>query len=819
MCNLDSRLPSIAEGGQLNSFNSLQKNAQENGHKPLLSLFTKKPAVKFVYPKPVFIQMKHGSASSYAPAANQVNTAQEALPDAEYDCAPSPVISQRQRRKKKARKNLQFSETSSSGSSLPSQESCNSTDGARPSSALLCEPNDGLLPENSPELKQSTLVGFTKFPDIDEESKGDNVSALDKCTFNTRGRQILVSEGARRSKALFLDAGNESTGSNQANLRESSEAAACTPNSNINNATKARVQSGNLSDIHDKSREKNQEVGLNSKLTPCASGSMGGFRTDVSQGRLDDCCDKVAPNEALHAAIPSPIIPLPTRATIGFSTASGKNVAISTKALDRAQKIFDDCDKYEEAPTCQSVKTNPNSSVGAKTVTKTVGLSTASGKGVATSAGSAARAKQIFEDFQSESGPNEKYIKSLPTKASAESTGVGFSTASGKGVAISAKSLTRAKKIFEECQSESEPNQNHSNVAPASTSTSAGCTGFGPANGQRIPSTESLKRTKKIFEGYQSEFDQEKPSSVCSSFSVLTSTRDNGAAGFSTASGKGVAISAKSMARAKQIFEDCQTENFQEENDTPERPPATCTVRSSGPAGFSTASGKGVSVSAEALARARQIYENCQKESVQEIDHKSQAAATAVRTEGFAGFSTASGKNVAISSQALARAQNKFVEESIDQTKDPRTQVSSSSFKQTPTSVKVDEDVGHRKRKKEEDSDSDRSPSPVLGKKKRNDSPLTANSHESGLTQTQLFMLEGDPTDVAQEILTIRRRARQIQLSLIEAKRNRRVHVVANPGPLYRIKNDPSVKRKSLSQFASTLLGKASLSPCYLRIN
>ena len=543
---------------------------------------------------------------------------------------------------------------------------------------------------------------------------------------------------------------------------------------------------------------------------------MGGFRTDVSQRRLDDCCDLVAPNEAPHA-IPSLIIPVPTRATIGFSTASGKNVAISTKALDRAQKIFDDCDKYEEAPTCQSVKTNPNSSVGAKTVTKTVGLSTATGKGVATSAGSAARAKQIFEGCQSESGPNEKHIKSLPTKASVESTGVGFSTASGKGVAISAKSLTRAKKIFEECQSESEQNKIHSNMAPASTSTSDGCTGFGPANGQRFPSAESLKRTKEIFEGYQSEFDQEEPSSVCSSLSVLTSTRDNGAAGFSTASGKGVAISAKSMARAKQIFEDCQTENFQEEIDTPKRPPATSTVRSSGPAGFSTASGKGVSVSAEALARARQIYENCQKESVQEIDHKSQAAATAVRTEGFAGFSTASGKNVAFSSQALARAQNIFVEESIDQTKE-RTQVSSSSFKQTPTSVKVDEDVGHRKRKKEEESDSDRSPSPVLGKKKRNDSPLTANSNELGLTQTQLFMLE-DPTDVAQEILTIRRRARQIQLSLIEAKRNRRVHVVANPGPLYRIKNDPSVKRKSLSQFASTLLGKASLSPCYLRIN
>jgi BRCA2 repeat len=228
------------------------------------------------------------------------------------------------------------------------------------------------------------------------------------------------------------------------------------------------------------------------------------------------------------------------------------------------------------------------------------------------------------------------------------------------------------------------------------------------------------------------------------------------------------------------FISDCQTENFQEENDTPKRPPATSTVRSSGPAGFSTASGKGVSVSAEALARARQIYENCQKESVQEIDHKSPAAATAVRTEGFAGFSTASGKNVAISSQALARAQNIFVEESIDQTKDPRTQVSSPSFKQAPTSVKVEEDVGHRKRKKDEESDSDRSPSPVLGKKKRNDSPLTANSHESGLTQTPLFMLEGeDPTDVAQEILTIRRRARQIQLSLIEASWSKQVAQVS----------------------------------------
>ena len=311
----------------------------------------------------------------------------------------------------------------------------------------------------------------------------------------------------------------------------------------------------------------------------------------------------------------------------GFSTASGKKVNVSEKALDAARKKLEVDDGHtkgvENAPTFK-------------------GFSTASGKKVNVPEKALDAA---WKKLEADNG-HTKEVEKAPTFK-------GFSTASGKKVNVSEKALDAARKKLEA------DNGHTKEVEKAPT-----FKGFSTASGKKVNVPEKALdaawkkleadngHTKEVekaptFKGFSSASGKK----VNVSEKALDAARkkleaDNGHTkevekaptfkGFSTASGKIVDISKKALdaARKKLEADDGHTKEV-------EKAPTF--------KGFSTASGKKVNVSEKALDAARKKLEADDGHS-KEVE----------KAPTFKGFSTASGKKVDVSEKALDAARKKL---------------------------------------------------------------------------------------------------------------------------------------------------------------
>ncbi|KAG1951873.1 BREAST CANCER 2 like 2A [Pimephales promelas] len=343
---------------------------------------------------------------------------------------------------------------------------------------------------------------------------------------------------------------------------------------------------------------------------------------------------------------------LPLNGTCGFSTASGKKVSISAGALQRAKDVFfesvDDIECANSSPKTKQVvdiKTDYVSSREHK------GFCTAGGMKVTVSATGLQRAKDIFRDCEEESlssqdrlhqnckgfsNVSEKTLIKVKPKFAGSSdvpfshepeTGnspgktVGFSTAGGKKVDISATALQRAKSLFNDCEEE---------VASVSLQHQA-CKDFSTASGKDVTVSEkALMDVRAAFAGCED-----------ASFSRDLKISSGNNVGFSTAGGKKVAISATALQKAKSLFNDCEEENL-----------ASGSLQHQDCKGFSTASGKDVAVSEKALREVRAAFAGCEDASFSH-DPKNSSG-------NNVGFSTAGGKKVAISATALQKAKSLF---------------------------------------------------------------------------------------------------------------------------------------------------------------
>ncbi|KAJ9575204.1 hypothetical protein L9F63_025845 [Diploptera punctata] len=142
--------------------------------------------------------------------------------------------------------------------------------------------------------------------------------------------------------------------------------------------------------------------------------------------------------------------------------------------------------------------------------------------------------------------------------------------------------------------------------------------------------------------------------------------------GFSTASGKDVVISDEALNRAKLLFS--------EEGDNITVVPST-SKQTSKFQGFSTAGGKEVSVSEEALNRAKLLFS---EEGENTTAMPSPSASK--QTSKFQGFTTAGGREVSVSQEALNRAKLLFSEEVENITAVPSTSKQTSKFQGFSTS-------------------------------------------------------------------------------------------------------------------------------------
>ncbi|XP_069684155.1 breast cancer type 2 susceptibility protein homolog isoform X2 [Periplaneta americana] len=340
-----------------------------------------------------------------------------------------------------------------------------------------------------------------------------------------------------------------------------------------------------------------------------------------------------------------------------FSTASGKKVSVSAKALSRVKELFAE-ENEPSSPVAESSELKEQKRPYSPVLQ---GFSTASGKKVSVSAKALSRAKELFAE---ENEPDITVAESSGLKKQERPYSPvlqGFSTASGKKVSVSAKALSRVKELLVE---ENEPGftvAESSGLKEQERPYSPVLQGFSTASGKKVSvSAKALSRVKELFAE-----ENEPDITVAESSGLKEQERPYSPVlqGFSTASGKKVSVSAKALSRVKELFaeenEPCNTIAESSGLKEQERPYSPVLQ------GFSTASGKKVSVSAKALSRVKELFaeENKYIKPVRNVPESSELKEQEIPCSPVLGFSTASGKKVSVSSQALSRVKKLFAEE------------------------------------------------------------------------------------------------------------------------------------------------------------
>ncbi len=406
----------------------------------------------------------------------------------------------------------------------------------------------------------------------------------------------------------------------------------------------------------------------------------------------------------------------------GFSTASGAKLEVSEKALLQARRLLNDVDSLEESQTHKLVfhasgKHDTSMTTISLKKTKAVSWSNTSMKisqphlVTETSDGvdnPSFYSEKVFQEQKSSSDPKEVLGKIFPSEnlSPQSEAGYGFQTASGKGVSISAGALKKAKAIFEDCDenidlesAKMEGTNDKLDVELKQVSLfTANCKSMIFSNVSLMEANAVLRdsdltddlslQPSSVQQPPQGEVCEEK--GLQSEFSKHASELlpPNGNCAFSTASGKKVSVSAGSLQRAKDLLSE-SVDGFSCADGSPKTQQVvdiqmdTSSIRKH--KGFSIAGGKMVAISAAGLQKAKNLFRDCEEESLsfEDLQHQgfsdvSKKPLTKVRVEfaGFSdvsfshehktgnssgkniGFSTAGGKKVTFSATALQRAKS-----------------------------------------------------------------------------------------------------------------------------------------------------------------
>ncbi|CAL8351587.1 unnamed protein product [Lota lota] len=367
----------------------------------------------------------------------------------------------------------------------------------------------------------------------------------------------------------------------------------------------------------------------------------------------------------------------------GFSMASGRGITISAQAVQAASSFFNDFDAIENQdgtqPQHQKCNDVDNTIMGNEKEThcgfKKETFTEPEQKyceiASASVVPSAYLATKSDDDNQMYNGGFKKPIVndvvSIPMRAplkeqsglfsSGSATPVvgshchgGFSTASGKKVSVTGEALAKAKTLLNECDLVEEEKIN------SDASTARSLPGPSPKNYCFKP--DALRRAALTAKSScPSSSENVGPSVVSESGS---------ARGFSTASGKMVSVSDKALTKARSLL----NENSTDKEKHQAAPTANHQAQSPNPiplkqrGGFQTASGKGVAISAATLQKAKAIMSDCDAPMEAPLHSNGPTKAPPLRPGG--GFYTASHKPVQVSSEALQKASSLFDDLSCD---------------------------------------------------------------------------------------------------------------------------------------------------------
>ena len=417
-----------------------------------------------------------------------------------------------------------------------------------------------------------------------------------------------------------------------------------TSNANINVACSNLDSSNGLKDSYKATSSKyvphaddpcfvdqsNIHIDMNTKL---AEEHFEFFGFSTASGKKVNISEKAlnAARKKLEAGDESVKEPEKHDAFTGFNTSSGKKVNISEKALDAARKKLEAGDESVKEPERQDTFT---------------GFTTALGKKVNISEKALDSARKKLE-------AGDESVK----EPERQDTFTGFTTALGKKVNISEKALDSARKKLEAGdESVKEPERQDT------------FTGFTTALGKKVNISEKAldSARKKLEAGDESVKEPE---------------RQDTFTGFTTGSGKKVNISEKALDAARKKLE-AGDESVKE----PERQDTFT--------GFTTASGKKVNISEKALNAARKKLESGDESGKEPEKH-----------DAFTGFNTASGKKVNISEKALDAARKKL-ESGDESVKEPERQDTFRGFTTgSGRKVNISENALNATRKKLESGD------------------------------------------------------------------------------------------------------------------
>ncbi|XP_035682318.1 uncharacterized protein LOC118419819 isoform X2 [Branchiostoma floridae] len=356
----------------------------------------------------------------------------------------------------------------------------------------------------------------------------------------------------------------------------------------------------------------------------------------------------------------------------GFKTASGKRVRVSEKALQKAQQMWEETEGQQDTVT--SYKVNACS-------TEFRGFQTASGHKVAVSEKALQKAQQMWKETEGQEDTETSKMNACSTEFQ------GFQTASGHKVAVSEKALEKVQQMWKETEGQQDTETSKMNTCSLEFQS------FQTASVKRVRTSEkALQKAQQMWKETEGQQD-----TVTSKMNA----RSTEFRGFQTASGHNVAVSEKALQKSQQMWKETEGQQGTETSKV-----NACSTEFRG---FQTASGKRVRTSEKALQKAQQMWKETEGQDTmtsnmfdtanKNFDQQMDNSMTYAK---FGGFTTAAGKHVQVSKQALLKAKqlwNQTDENSSGQHKGNN----SSGFQgfQTASGTKVDISVQALSRAKE----------------------------------------------------------------------------------------------------------------------
>ncbi|XP_047451160.1 breast cancer type 2 susceptibility protein [Mugil cephalus] len=352
-------------------------------------------------------------------------------------------------------------------------------------------------------------------------------------------------------------------------------------------------------DMNDGLMSKNGNKSVNfSKLKPDQSFTVSGPENTGNGSTLDTSSKQVKQTEDT----------LPPQKD-GFQTASGKGVVISSEALKKAKTLFSECERAEGEfhITASHSKTHIHGPPPRKG-----GFLAASGKPMTLSSEALLKANAIFSDISlTEEIPAVLHTRNGDEKQNntedTDKIHCGFTTAGGANVHVSQKNVLKAKHLLKECDDSISTKAMQETDAFFKDCDVDGSNGPMSRSDNKKKSFLNLKPNEKDSVNISVEPGHKCTDNPSKEEKQREDTLPPQKGGFQTASGKGVVISSEALKKAKSLLSECN-EVGGESSVQPSLLKASVHAPLARNGGFLSASGKKVTLSSEALQKAKSLF-------------------------------------------------------------------------------------------------------------------------------------------------------------------------------------------------------------------